>query len=171
VTRIDRVQDKVEKRLLNLGRVELSLELFGSGDIKRNPLISRVCTGDSGNVVQGIGEIPQCELGGARTRVEEKIGGQPFKARGFLGSDRKHFLALLVVLARPHRPGERTGDHRDRVPDLVSQCAGQSPHRSEFSSESSCSRVRASSSRLRTKRSSRARRLFTSNQTSTPITP
>src|SRR5215469_17085860 len=106
MTRIDGVQDEVEKRLLYLGRVELSLELSCSGDINRNSLVRRVCTGDSGDVVQGIGEIPQCELGGARTRVEEKIGGQPFEARGFLGGDCKHFLALLVVLAWPHRSGE-----------------------------------------------------------------
>src|SRR5579862_4679890 len=98
---IDRVENQVQKRLMHLGRIEISLKTAVGGHIDRYAFIGRVCAGDCSDVVQRVGDVNRSDLHRARTRVDEEVGSQPLETLGFLRCDRKHFLSFDFVLTRP----------------------------------------------------------------------
>src|SRR5271156_2122141 len=87
---IDCVQQQVEKRLMHLGRVEISLEARVRSHVDRHSFIGSMSASDRSDVVQGVGEVHPRELHRERTCINQKIGGQPFETHSFFRRDREH---------------------------------------------------------------------------------
>src|SRR3984957_18962731 len=124
---VDRIQHQVQQRLMHLVRVEFSFETAVYRDVDRYAFVGRMCASDGGDVVKSVGDVNRGDLHRARPCVDQEVGGQPLQTLGFFRGDREHLFPFRFVQSRPRGGGQRAGDHRNRISNLVRDCPGQLP--------------------------------------------